>query len=839
MEERRWASIERSLNKVRRAVDGETVIEDRGLAPDTVGLGFAPGSERQPFASERSPTACFESSHQNHDFTDKWLGVEDPPRVSLEKENREGDTFAKRMTSYASPASPENLWFEVSHNTGRVHLHASLTGADPLGESVAPNDLKRVAGAIQREIRRLSGTGSSGCTRGTAEGIRTTSQVTTVTPDATLQELEDAVREMSSCATLPPRLRGNVGSILAAKAFLDEFDALTSTDRNLLAKGHVPVKSPIADTVCLLQGNAGFNGSDFTSRNGALGGLHNGLSTRRHGAGRRVALPVGAEMRRAIVAGEGVTSREYLEPVDTATGTPLCLMCMSPRSGLGGTRVASLQIEDILFLSNAVKTNAVRTHATRKDAQETQSTRVSSEYPFYLSTHQLYPSSPREACVAARDAVSAARDALAAAAVAESSLRLAGAGGGGVSAARNVNRRIALANAAAAAKAAAMRVTEVTRAAERAELEREKSNRLTKEVTAAGGATETQTTANDVCAEFVYDAKVQLFCSEACHSLDKQQVSSSELRRLLYEKDKGVCVWCAWDASACARRVAVMRSKTSRRRYILKSNKKFSDRGNGKLLDLFVRTAWEGHAWHFDHIKPVYKGGGECTVDNGQTLCVLCHKQRTAGQAKERAATRRVEKETVLKTVLRKNKKVKSAAETVTAATATDTKKLFSAQSDEKKARTRGKRAASSIPVPALIKGYVEDSQLASTDEETEVVDDAPPVVVDFEPESKLTDSDSLCSLDSEPIPETEPVGVYDRYTNTNAGYGTEINVVPETELHGPDTRPGPAFAGTALFDLDENEKFEDSDYSRKDAAKKKDAFMEMLESNDDVPWTY
>ena len=57
MEERRWASIERSLNKVRRAVDGETVIEDRGLAPDTVGLGFAPGSERQPFASERSPTA--------------------------------------------------------------------------------------------------------------------------------------------------------------------------------------------------------------------------------------------------------------------------------------------------------------------------------------------------------------------------------------------------------------------------------------------------------------------------------------------------------------------------------------------------------------------------------------------------------------------------------------------------------------------------------------------------------------------------------------------------------------------------------------------------------------
>lgn len=33
--------------------------------------------------------------------------------------------------------------------------------------------------------------------------------------------------------------------------------------------------------------------------------------------------------------------------------------------------------------------------------------------------------------------------------------------------------------------------------------------------------------------------------------------------------------------------------------------------------------------WHADHIVPVHKGGGGCDIDNLQTLCIPCHKDKT------------------------------------------------------------------------------------------------------------------------------------------------------------------------------------------------------------------
>jgi len=34
--------------------------------------------------------------------------------------------------------------------------------------------------------------------------------------------------------------------------------------------------------------------------------------------------------------------------------------------------------------------------------------------------------------------------------------------------------------------------------------------------------------------------------------------------------------------------------------------------------------------WHADHIIPVFKGGGACGIDNFQTLCVDCHKEKSS-----------------------------------------------------------------------------------------------------------------------------------------------------------------------------------------------------------------
>ncbi|XP_012505958.1 PREDICTED: DNA annealing helicase and endonuclease ZRANB3 [Propithecus coquereli] len=58
-------------------------------------------------------------------------------------------------------------------------------------------------------------------------------------------------------------------------------------------------------------------------------------------------------------------------------------------------------------------------------------------------------------------------------------------------------------------------------------------------------------------------------------------------------------------------------------------------------LNEMIRNPAEGHFWQVDHIKPVYSGGGQCSLDNLQTLCTVCHKERTARQAKERSQVRR------------------------------------------------------------------------------------------------------------------------------------------------------------------------------------------------------
>lgn len=64
----------------------------------------------------------------------------------------------------------------------------------------------------------------------------------------------------------------------------------------------------------------------------------------------------------------------------------------------------------------------------------------------------------------------------------------------------------------------------------------------------------------------------------------------------------------------------------SRRGQIIRSySSKLAMRGYKKLFDRLVCHAIDGFAWNADHIVPVYKGGGQCGVDNLRTLCVACH----------------------------------------------------------------------------------------------------------------------------------------------------------------------------------------------------------------------
>jgi 5-methylcytosine-specific restriction endonuclease McrA len=44
--------------------------------------------------------------------------------------------------------------------------------------------------------------------------------------------------------------------------------------------------------------------------------------------------------------------------------------------------------------------------------------------------------------------------------------------------------------------------------------------------------------------------------------------------------------------------------------------------------------------WEADHIEPIWAGGRH-DMSNLQTLCSGCHKEKTAGEAKQRAAAKR------------------------------------------------------------------------------------------------------------------------------------------------------------------------------------------------------
>ena len=145
----------------------------------------------------------------------------------------------------------------------------------------------------------------------------------------------------------------------------------------------------------------------------------------------------------------------------------------------------------------------------------------------------------------------------------------------------------------------------------------------------------------EASSDVIFSSTADLFCSKACYDMDTQAKSASALRRALFERERGICRACGLDCSSLARRMAAERSRARRRRMALEAKPEFGERGGKALLEQLVRTAWEGHAWHFDHVVAVKDGGGACTVENGQTLCVLCHKKRTAEQKKRWAEERK------------------------------------------------------------------------------------------------------------------------------------------------------------------------------------------------------
>ena len=102
------------------------------------------------------------------------------------------------------------------------------------------------------------------------------------------------------------------------------------------------------------------------------------------------------------------------------------------------------------------------------------------------------------------------------------------------------------------------------------------------------------------------------FCSEWCVEEWKLRSDPGHLRERVFERDCGICALCGTDCMAAYLHIKRLRGAARAR-----SVAEWNLRGRKSL-------------WDADHILPVAEGGGECDLSNLRTLCLKCHRARTA-----------------------------------------------------------------------------------------------------------------------------------------------------------------------------------------------------------------
>ncbi|KAE8278649.1 DNA annealing helicase and endonuclease ZRANB3 Annealing helicase 2 [Larimichthys crocea] len=127
------------------------------------------------------------------------------------------------------------------------------------------------------------------------------------------------------------------------------------------------------------------------------------------------------------------------------------------------------------------------------------------------------------------------------------------------------------------------------------------------------------------------------FCSHRCQEEFQLRSSQTYMRSRVLEVEKGICQHCGLHAHDLF--MKVRDAPPTQRKDMLENT--WLAQLSLKQLNEMIRAPVEGDFWQVDHIRPVYSGGGQCSLDNLQTLCTVCHKARTAQQAKERSQMRK------------------------------------------------------------------------------------------------------------------------------------------------------------------------------------------------------
>jgi 5-methylcytosine-specific restriction enzyme A len=129
------------------------------------------------------------------------------------------------------------------------------------------------------------------------------------------------------------------------------------------------------------------------------------------------------------------------------------------------------------------------------------------------------------------------------------------------------------------------------------------------------------------------------FCSDNCVAAFKEEVDFSHARHQVFARDRGICAACG------ANTLKIRRILSGLHHGFFYEDKKHIGNLNAwrwyaEHLRVGRNRAFSGDLWDADHIVEVVRGGTN-KLENLQTLCVSCHKEKTKRLAQERAKERR------------------------------------------------------------------------------------------------------------------------------------------------------------------------------------------------------
>ncbi|XP_078712283.1 DNA annealing helicase and endonuclease ZRANB3 isoform X3 [Lampetra fluviatilis] len=122
------------------------------------------------------------------------------------------------------------------------------------------------------------------------------------------------------------------------------------------------------------------------------------------------------------------------------------------------------------------------------------------------------------------------------------------------------------------------------------------------------------------------------FCSRACQEDFNLRSYNSCVRGAVRDAECGVCRACGLDAQELFSRVRG--APRPQRKALLEATVMAAL--SVEQLNEMIREPRAGQFWQADHIQPVWNGGGQCHLDNLQTLCTVCHEKKTNKQEVER-----------------------------------------------------------------------------------------------------------------------------------------------------------------------------------------------------------